>query len=157
HEKHLDENTLVFFLSDNGGAPQPYNTTDNRPHSGKKGELLEGGIHVPYFVRWTGTLPEGRVYPEPVISLDIFATALAAAGGRFPTDRVYDGVDLVPFLRGAKDGSPHDALYWRYGENLALRQGQWKLHKTANYPGQLYDLDADIGETTDLSQKQPAR
>ena len=71
----------MFFLSDNGGAPQPYNTTDNRPFSGKKGELLEGGIHVPYFVRWKGTLPEGSVYPEPVISLDIFATAVAAAGG----------------------------------------------------------------------------
>jgi len=156
-ENNLEERTLVFFVSDNGGAPQPYNTTDNRPFSGKKGELLEGGIHVPYFVRWKGTLPEGSVYPQPVISLDIFATALAAAGGQVPRDRVYDGVDLIPFLTGKEKGAPHDALYWRYGENLAIRQGNWKLLKTGKYPGQLYDLAADVGETTDLSRQESAR
>jgi len=156
-EKKLDENTLVFFVSDNGGSPQPYNTTDNRPFSGKKGELLEGGIHVPYFVHWTGALPAGSFYQQPVISLDIFPTALAAAGGTLSKDRVYDGVNLLPFLSGKDKAAPHDALYWRYGENLAIRQGPWKLHKTGKYPAQLYDLTADVGETTDLSQQQAAR
>jgi arylsulfatase A-like enzyme len=153
----LEEDTLVFFLSDNGGSPQPYNTTDNRPFSGKKGELLEGGIHVPYFVHWKGTLPAGAVYEQPVTSLDIFATALAAAGGKLPTDRIYDSANLVPYLNGKEQGLPHDLLYWRYGDNLALRNGKWKLHKTRKYPAQLYDLVADVGETTDLSQQQPAR
>jgi arylsulfatase A-like enzyme/CubicO group peptidase (beta-lactamase class C family) len=156
-EKGLEQNTLVFFVSDNGGAPQPYNTTNNRPFSGKKGELLEGGIHIPYFVRWTGTLPAGATYSQPVITLDIYATAVAMAGGVLPGDRVYDGVNLVPFLSGSDRSAPHDALYWRYGEYLAIRKGPWKLHKTGNYPGQLYDLDADVGETTDLSRSQPAR
>jgi arylsulfatase A-like enzyme len=155
-DQNLEENTLVFFLSDNGGAPQPYNTTDTRPFSGKKGDLLEGGVHVPYFVRWKGTLPEGSVYEQPVSSLDIFPTALAAAGGRLPAGRLYDGVDLVPFLSGKETGHPHGVLYWRFGENLALRQGQWKLHKTGTYPAQLYDLAADVGETTDLSRQHPA-
>jgi arylsulfatase A-like enzyme/predicted dienelactone hydrolase len=154
-ERQLDRDTLVFFVSDNGGAPQPYNTTDNTPFSGKKGELLEGGIHIPYFVRWTGILPEGSVYTRPVISLDIFATALAAAGGELPRDRTYDGVNLVPFLNGKDPAPPHDALYWRYGEALAIRQGPWKLHKTGKYPGQLYDLESDVGETIDVSRRHP--
>lgn len=155
-EKQLEENTLVFFVSDNGGAPQPYNTTDNRPFSGKKGELLEGGIHVPYFVRWKGTLPAGSLYEHPVISLDIFPTAVAVAGGSLASDRIYDGVNLVPFLTGRDKSVPHETLFWRYGENLALRQGPWKLHKTGNYPAQLYNLSTDIGETKDLSQQDPA-
>jgi arylsulfatase A-like enzyme len=154
-EKKIDENTLAFFVSDNGGAPQPYNTTDNRPFSGKKGELLEGGIHVPYFIRWKGTLPAGSVYEQPVISLDIFPTAVALAGGSLATDRTYDGVNLMPFLTGKDKSSAHETLYWRYGENFALRQGQWKLHKTGSYPAQLYDLATDIGETKDLSQQSP--
>lgn len=156
-EKSLEENTLVFFVSDNGGAPQPYNTTDNRPFSGKKGELLEGGIHVPYFVRWKGALPAGSVFQEPVITLDIFATAVSAAGGTLAKDRPYDGINLLPFLSGQNKGTPHDALYWRYGDNLALRQGPWKLHKTTHYPAQLYDLTRDVGETTDLAPQQPQR
>jgi arylsulfatase A-like enzyme len=155
-EQKIDENTLVFFVSDNGGAPQPYNTTDNRPFSGKKGELLEGGIHIPYFVRWKGTVPAGGTYDQPLISLDIFPTAVALAGGKLATDRPYDGVNLVPFLTGKDKSTPHETLYWRYGENLALRQGNWKLHKTGNYPPQLYNLATDIGETKDLSQQDPA-
>ncbi|MDZ4850343.1 MAG: sulfatase-like hydrolase/transferase [Pirellulaceae bacterium] len=156
-ERKLEEDTLVFFLSDNGGSPQPYNTTDNRPFSGKKGELLEGGIHVPYFVHWKGTLPAGGVYQQPVISLDIFATAMAAAGGELATDRFYDSVNLVPFLSGKNKGTPHEALFWRYGDYLAIRQGPWKLHKSGKYPAQLYELEADVGETMDLSQKEPVR
>ena len=109
-------------------------------------------------MRWKGTLPEGSVYRLPVISLDIFVTALAAAGGELPTDRVYDGVNLVPFLRGKDKGTPHEALYWRYGESLAMRQGpRGSCTRPEKYPAQLYDLDSDVGETLDLSQKEPAR
>ena len=156
-ESKLEENTLIFFLSDNGGAPQPYNATDNRPLSGKKGELLEGGIHVPFLVQWKGTLPASTVYEKPVISLDIFATTMAVAGGELAKDRVYDGVNLVPFLGGKNSGEPHKSLFWRYGEYLAMREGQWKLHKSGKYPAQLYDLTADIGETMDLAAKQSDR
>ncbi|MGQ0636070.1 MAG: sulfatase [Planctomycetaceae bacterium] len=156
-ERQLFENTLVFFLSDNGGSPQPYNTTDNGPLSGKKGELLEGGIRVPFLVQWKGKLPAGAVYEHPVVSLDIFATAMAVAGGALPTDRVYDGVNLIPYLTGQRGDPPHVTLFWRYGQSLALRHGPWKLHKTDDYPAQLYDLRSDIGETTDLAQRLPDR
>ena len=150
-----EEDTLIFFLGDNGGAPQPYNMTDNRPHSGKKGELLEGGIHVPFLMQWKGTLPAGSVYANPVIALDIFATATAVTGGAPAGGNARDGVNLIPFLTGKDPGIPHQTLFWRYGDVLALRQGPWKLHKSESYPAQLYNLDSDIGETTDLAAQKP--
>jgi arylsulfatase A-like enzyme len=155
---------LIFFFSDNGGAGQKpflsYNTGRNTPLRGDKGQLLEGGLRVPFFVSWPGKLPAGKIYHEPVISLDIAATALAAAGGAAPEN--LDGVDLRPYLSGAKSEPAHTALYWRLGPQKAIRQGRWKLVDWRDFTAkkqsgwQLYDLTQDVSENADLAAKNPA-
>jgi arylsulfatase A-like enzyme len=151
-----EENTLVFFLSDNGG-PTGGNGSRNDPFSGFKNNVREGGIRVPFGVQWTGVIPAGKTYDKPVIALDIFPTAQIAAGIK-PADRVpTEGVDLMPFITGkfALDARPHDTLYWRYGEKWAVRDGDMKLtHAEAGAP-KLFDLSKDVKESTDLAQAQP--
>jgi arylsulfatase A-like enzyme len=102
-------------------------------------------------------LPSGKDYAKPVSSLDVFATALACAGVPVPTDRKYDGVDLVPFLTGKKKGAPRERLFWRYGvdQQWALREGDWKLVRLKGKPDDLYDLASDIGETRNLAAAKP--
>ncbi len=162
-EKGLDKNTMVFFLGDNGGAGvRPflsYNAGNNAPLRGNKGQILEGGIRVPFFVSWPGKLPAGKTYDEPVISLDIAATAMAAAGKPVPSE--IHGVNLLPFLEGKKSGSPHDTLFWRLGPQKAVRKGNWKLEDwrdfgTKSQSGwQLYDLSKDIGEANNVAAENP--
>ncbi len=156
----LDERTLIVFLSDNGGPTREL-TSSNRPLRGEKGDLYEGGIRVPFLMRWTGTLPSRSVYEKPVIAFDIFATALAAAGiEASPTDRV-DGVDLRPFLTGDNDASPHEVLFWRFRQRSAVRVGDWKLVRNSRRgpsdAWELFDLSRDVGETKDLAPTQPTK
>jgi arylsulfatase A-like enzyme len=148
-ESKLEEDTLIFFISDNGG-PTDVNTSRNYPLSGYKGQVLEGGIRIPYMMQWKGHLPAGKVYDSPVISLDIHPTAVAAVGGTIPADARLDGVNLLPYLSGSAKGIPHDKLYWRYGRQWAIRSGDWKL--LSQKPGdlQLYNLAEDIGEKNNL-------
>jgi arylsulfatase A-like enzyme len=163
-ETGRDQDTLIFFFSDNGGAGKKpflsYNTGRNAPLRGDKGQLLEGGTRVPFFVSWPGKLPAGKIYHAPVISLDIAATALAAAGGAAPAN--LDGVDLRPHLTGEKSEPPHTALYWRLGPQKAIRQGRWKLVDWRDFTAkkqsgwQLYDLHQDVSENDDLAAKNPA-
>src|SRR5881398_804512 len=99
-EQGLEEDTLIFFFSDNGGPTMVGTTINgsiNFPLRGSKRQLLEGGVRVPFVVQWTGKLPGGKTYDHPVIALDIFPTALAAAGGDPKKDRKIDGVNLLPF------------------------------------------------------------
>jgi arylsulfatase A-like enzyme len=111
-----DTRTLVFFFSDNGGPIGANgNGSINSPLRAGKGSVYEGGVRVPFVVRWTGRLPAGRTYGHPVCSLDVFATALACAGQALPTDRKYDSVNLLPYLGGDQSGPPHDRLFWRSG------------------------------------------
>ena len=155
-ETKLEENTLVFFFSDNGGPP--VNSSNNAPLSGRKATTWEGGIRVPWLVQWKGRLPAGKVYEQPVIQLDILPTALAAAGEKVTGDRKLDGVDLLPFLEGKKDGPPHEALFWRFGAQTAVRKGDWKLMSANNSGGKkLFNLKDDIGERKDLSAEQPEK
>ena len=160
-----DKNTLVFFLSDNGGggtrgvAP---NGSLNTPLRGFKGETWEGGIRVPFFAQWPGKFPAGTVYDKPVIQMDITATALALAGLEPKPDWRLDGVNLMPYLTGGKkDARPHDVLYWRFYSNMAVRKGDWKLVKSNEGRGAkpvgpfLYDLSKDIEEKNDLSLQHP--
>jgi arylsulfatase B len=154
-EAGLTEETLVVFLSDNGG-PTAELTSSNAPLRGGKGQLYEGGIRVPFLMQSEGRLPGGVVYNRPVSSLDVLPTALAAAGFESPHGAKLDGVDLLPYLGGRKDDSPHERLYWRYGDKAAVREGRWKLLRDGGHkPWELYDLDKDVGESDDQATRRP--
>ena len=150
----LLENTLLVFLSDNGG-PTPSTTSGNGPLRGTKATVWEGGVRVPFLVHWPARIPGGKVFAAPVSSLDVLPTFLAAEGAPLPEG--LDGVDLVPFLRGERTGRPHERLFWRFGEQRAVRVGDWKLLQTRDGEVQLFDLARDPGETTDLSAAAPER
>jgi hypothetical protein len=147
--------TLVFFFSDNGG-PVGINGSINTPLRGAKGTVYEGGVRVPFVVAWPERLQAGKVDDRPVSSVDVFATALAAAGVPMPTDRTYDSVNLIPYLTGEKAGAPHERLFWRNGSQLAVRDGNWKLVRAAGKSDEVYDLATDVAETKDLAAEQPA-
>ena len=152
-ERGLEENTLVFFTSDNGGANYVGLPDLNKPFRGWKLTFFEGGVHMPFFVKWPKALPRGVENAAPVAGIDIFATAAAAAGAALPSDRVIDGVDLVPFATGAKSGRPHDALFWRSGHYRVVRAGDWKL-QLSERPAEALALRS--GERPDGAQ-QPGR
>jgi arylsulfatase A-like enzyme len=148
-EMNIHENTLVFFLSDNGG-PYKKNGSNNDPLREGKGSLYEGGIRVPFAMRWPAKIKGGRVYDNPIISLDIFATAINYAGAE--SKNALDGVDIVPYILGAKSGVPHDQLFWRQYDKkaYAVRSGNQKLVKMNNESEELYDLDTDISESNSI-------
>jgi len=154
-EKHgLKEKTLVVFFSDNGGAKK--NSADNGKLRDYKQSVYEGGIRVPFIVSWPGQLQGGTTCKEPVISLDVFPTACAAVGIDLPGNRVYDGKDMLPVLKGEAEGPLHDALFWTEdGTQWGVRVGQWKLLTNRAGKRELYDLGADLGEKNDLSQDYP--
>jgi arylsulfatase B len=141
------ENTIIVFLSDNGGPTREL-TSSNLPHRGEKGQLLEGGIRVPYAVTWPGVTKPGTVIKTPVIATDLTAMAFAAAGVATPPDA--DGKDLRDLLANPAAGPLHETLYWRVGKNAALRAGKWKLFR-AGARWELYNLEADPSESKDCS------
>jgi arylsulfatase A-like enzyme len=154
HEQGLERNTLIFFLSDNGG-PTKELTSSNLPLRAGKGSLYEGGIRIPFLMSWPGTIPSGQTRSHPVVSLDIAATAYAAAGSAAESE---DGVDLLPLVTGTSTAAPHDVLFWRTGPKAALRKGDWKLvrnSRAASAAWQLFDLSDDISEEHDLASAQP--
>jgi arylsulfatase A-like enzyme len=145
----IEENTLIVFMSDNGG-PTPLNTSRNDPLSGMKGELLEGGIRVPLIVRWKDRLPAGQVSKEIVSSLDLFPTMLSVAGARPPSSLSLDGINMLPIIKGETARSPRDTLFWRYGEKWsAVRRDNWKLLRRGESLS-LFDLAADPTEQHDV-------
>ncbi|MBM3786777.1 MAG: arylsulfatase [Acidobacteria bacterium] len=143
-------NTLVIFLSDNGGTPR----ANNKPLRGNKGSVFEGGMRVPALAWWPGRVPKGKVSGEIVSNMDILPTFANLAGGKPPTDRRIDGNDITHILEGKpKAASGYDAFFFYHSNRLlAVRQGPWKLHVN----GTLYNLDADIGETNDIANQNPA-
>ena len=157
-ENGLEENTLVIFTSDNGGAGYIGLPDVNDPYRGWKITFFEGGIHVPYFVKWPAQIAPGTTVEHPVHHFDAFATAAAAAGAPVPDDRKIDGVDLLPFARGEAEGVPHDALFWRSGASQSAIVDGWKLN-VSNPPGRtwLFDLRADPTEQNDLSAERPEK
>jgi uncharacterized sulfatase len=154
----LEDNTLVVFTSDNGGPDYVGLPDLNRPFRGWKLTMFEGGTHVAHFMRWPGHIPAGSTFRAPVSHLDIMPTAVAAAGGAMPADRVIDGTDLMPYLTQGRQGRPHDVLYWREGYYQATRSGDWKMQVSQN-PAKvwLYDLAADPTEKVNLAASSPAR
>ena len=171
-DNKLEENTLVFFFSDNGGPTivGGVNGSTNTPLRGSKRQSFEGGIRVPFMMQWPGRLPRGRVDSRPIIQLDVFPTALAAANVAVDSQWQIDGVNLLPFLTEKLNAPAHDALYWRLGGMMAIRRGDWKLLKytdeayladpsvLSDLSGvELYNLKADIGETKNLAASEPGR
>lgn len=152
-----EENTLIVFFSDNGG-PTAQTTSGNGPLRGFKMTTLEGGTRVPFCMQWKGRIKEGSTYDHPIQNLDILPTAVVAAGGTIDPAWKLDGVDLMPYLTGNGTGVPHETLYWRFGDQWAIRQGDWKLcaNKIDGVKNvKLFNLKDDIGEATDLTPKQP--
>jgi uncharacterized sulfatase len=165
-EHNLEERTLIFVMGDNG-APLKIHKVDsplqgdaggwdgslNEPMNGEKGTLCEGGIRTPWLAYWKGTIPGGQVYPHPVISLDVAATAVALAGLKTQPGEL-DGVNLIPFFTGESKAAPHERLYWRWTTQSAIREGQWKLLRGG--PREfLFDLEADPGEKQNLLATRP--
>jgi autotransporter-associated beta strand protein len=147
----VDENTVVVLTNDNGGTT-PY---DNAPFSGGKGQLLEGGIRVPFIIRAPGV--DADVYDRPITTLDLLPTFVSLAGGD-PSGLRTDGVDLMPFLSGDSSGEPHEILFWRSsGNRFAVRKGDWKLSRPqgGTGPPRLNNLATDIRESTNLASQQP--
>lgn len=159
-----ENRTLVFFFSDNGGPvdgrPEGAKTNKgngsiNSPLRAGKGTVYEGGIRVPFVVSWPGKIPAGKDYDKTVSSLDVFATALAAAEVPMPSDKKYDSVNLLPYLTGENSGTPNETLFWRSGTQLAVRDGSQKLTRRVGQSDQVYDLAADIAESQSLAESKP--
>jgi len=145
----LAENTIVIFFSDNGGSGGAQNT----PLRGSKGQMYEGGVRVPFIIRWPKELPAGEVSDEFITSMDLFPTLLSAVGAEPPKDVVLDGHDIMPVLKGDQE-SPREEMFWQRRGDRAARVGDWKWVDSEKGKG-LYDLSSDIGEKKDLSEERP--
>jgi len=150
-----EENTLIFFIADNGG-PTASTTSNNGPLRGFKMTTFEGGTRVPFIAQWKGKIPAGKTYDFPVMNLDVLPTAIIAAGGKPEVSWNLDGVDLMPYLTGKNTSRPHQTLYWRFGPQWAIRDGDMKLvvSKGGSDKPELYNLADDIGESKDLAAAQ---
>ncbi len=150
----LMSNTLIVFLSDNGG----HQASPNTPLRGKKGTYWEGGLRVPFCMRWDGRIKPGQTVRHPAISLDILPTAIAAAGAEIDPAWKLDGVDLVPYVTGEKTGRPHEVLTWVWGARKAIRVGDMKaISLNAGKSFMLFDLSKDVSEQNDLAATQPEK
>ncbi len=152
----LEDNTLVVFTSDNGGAHYIGLPDINRPYRGWKATFFQGGVRVPYFVKWPAVLPRGARFEYPVAHIDILPTAVAAAGATLPSDRAIDGVDLVPYITGAKADRPHQSLFFSDGQYRMAIVGDWKLQVSSTQQrAWLFDLATDPTEHLDLAGARP--
>ncbi|MHB0756728.1 sulfatase-like hydrolase/transferase [Polaribacter sp. M15] len=149
----LTENTIVFFLSDNGG-PESKNGSDNGVLRAGKGQLFEGGIHVPFAMQWPGKISAGTIYESSIISFDIFATAIANSAIPIKTKNTLDGVDLIPYINGVQKTKPHDFLFWRKfdANNHAIRNNKGEKAVTLKKKSLLFNLTTDISETNNIIQ-----
>lgn len=152
----LEDNTIIIFLSDNGGPTREL-TSSNLPLRGEKGQMYEGGIRVPFIMQWKGKIPKGTAYENAVISLDILPTIAKIAGAEI--NEKIDGVDLMPYLTRSKSGQPHEYLFWRQQGKTALRMGDWKVvshgFDKSNPVWELYNLEKDISEANNLKKQNP--
>lgn len=163
----ISQNTLIFFVSDNGGLEHEQNgtvVTSNRPLRSEKGTLYEGGIRVPAIARWPGAIPFGKISAAPAITYDLYPTLLELTQTVAPQDQPLDGVSLALHLRDPATDLPRDTLHWHlphYHHSTpasAIRQGNWKLIEFfEDNRAELYHLSEDIGESTDLSSREPER
>jgi len=148
-EQGVAKNTLILFMSDNGGAAKD----SNAPLRGRKGTMWEGGIRVPFIAWWPGKIPAGEITDEFLTSLEILPTLCAVTHTPIAQDIVFDGFDMLPVLCG-KTPSPRQEMFWKRRSDKAARVKQWKWVQS-DQGGGLFDLSKDISETTDLSQQRP--
>lgn len=149
-ELELEGSTIVVFTNDNGG-PSDANDSVNDPLSGTKANHLEGGIRVPFLLRWLDMIPENTVYEYPISTLDLLPTFYRAGGGNLDSLRGIDGVDLLPYLLGKNLERPHPVLFWKKENRAAIREGDWKLLRFPDRPAELYNIANDISEMNDLA------
>ncbi len=151
----LQDNTLVIFTSDNGAPNYIAMPHVNKPYRGWKLTLFEGGVRVPYILRWPARLAAGGRFPHPVSSIDLLPTIAAAAGAELPADRVIDGSNLLPYLAAGQTAAPHEVLFWRDGSYQMVIARGWKLQQSER-PARtwLFHLDADPTEQRDLASTQ---
>lgn len=153
----IDKNTIIIFLSDNGGATYT-KATDNAPLRGGKCTHFDGGLLVPFFISYPGALKGNTTYDAPISSLDIFTTIAAITSTPLAKDRVYDGVNLLPYLDNTTDSLPHNVFYWRNGYSKAIRKDEWKLYiNNKNKIVLLFNLAVDREELHDLSKQYPEK
>jgi arylsulfatase A-like enzyme len=153
--KKIEDNTVVFFLSDNGG-PTQQTTSKNCPLRGVKGQVYEGGIRVPFMVQWKGEVKPGTLVQDPCFSLDIFPTILEIAG--IPKEKAKEGLEgtsLLPLLQGSSSKAAPRAIFWRMGPQHAVRYGDWKLIVRRGAFPELYNLKDDIAESKNLAESKP--
>lgn len=150
------DNTVIVFLSDNGG-PCDQNASLNAPLNGQKGILLEGGIRVPFAISYPSVLEPGTRYDLPVWSLDLTPTFVELAGGRIPAGDELDGVNILPYILGQKDGMPHEDMMWRFTISAGIREGDWKLLRLPDRLPLLFNMSEDIAEQNNLADKYPDR
>ncbi|MBK1790009.1 sulfatase family protein [Persicirhabdus sediminis] len=140
-ELGLSDDTLIFLTNDNGGTGQRMNP----PFSGNKASYYEGGVRMPFAIKWPSQIKAGTTFDGMMSNLDIFPTSIAAAKGEMLTDRDYDGKDLLPYLKGEIKGAPHDQLFWRAGSGHFTRKGKYKLHWPVNRKTSAVELEKRLG------------
>jgi arylsulfatase A-like enzyme len=157
-EHDLYDNTVIVFLSDNGGPVSGRNPwTLNAPLRGSKGILLEGGIRVPFTMTWPNGIEAGASYKKPVSALDLTPTFVALAGGDIPAKDKMDGVDIFPYINGDIAGEPHADMKWRFTISAGIRQGNWKLVRLPDRLPMLYNLKNDISEENNVADQHRER
>jgi arylsulfatase A-like enzyme len=155
----LEDNTIIVFTSDNGGAGYIGLPEVNKPYRGWKLTFFEGGIRVPYFVSWKGKIAPGTKVTDPISHIDLLPTLAAATGAQVPTDRPIDGVNLWPYMTGKAPATPpHEAIFWQDGPYMAVLKNGWKL-QVAERPKKdwLFHLAKDPTEKTNLAASNPAK
>ncbi len=152
-EMEITDNTLVIFLSDNGG-PELKNASNNGELRDGKGSLYEGGIRVPFAMQWPNKIKAAQTYDKPIISLDIFA--IASEYGGFKPQNEIDGVNIIPFLNGNSDKSPHEYLFWRKYDNerIAVRNEDLKLVNEKSGTNELFNIQNDISEKNPIDDQK---
>ena len=155
-ELGIDKNTIIVFSNDNGG-PTDKNASVNLPLSGTKSNHLEGGIRVPYVIKWPKKFKGGQVYDKPVSTFDLLPTFYAAGGGKEEDLEEVDGVNLIPYITGENKARPHQYLFWKKDVRAVCRDNDWKLIRFADRPAELYDLTKDITEQNNVAAQYPER
>ncbi len=155
NELNLTNNTIVCFLSDNGG-PEQHNASNNGVLRDGKSSFYEGGLRVPFAMQWPSVIPQGSVYDKPIISLDIFATIVAQTKKPIKTRNDIDGVNLIPYLTGQNKEAPHNYLFWRGfdAKKLAIRNAIGDKFINHNGNEEFFDLTTDLSEKNNIINEQ---